>query len=297
MRNLIYALIVVSMGVIAACNTGTGADVITDSSPVVATYEGGTISQAEVEAFLSTLNERQRTRFKTPEGRKDMVERLALNESLAADAVVQGFGTSDQDKIAMRQAADNFLISKLMKDLRDKARGEEQARAHYDESIEDYKKEQAKASHILVKDQAAARKVKGRVDGGEDFAAVAKEVSEDRGSKVKGGDLGWFGRGRMAPEFEEAAFALQEGEISDPIKTKFGYHVIMCTGRRDQIPFEEVQERIHRKLERESITTYMDDRKADLAVSVDEEAISTIEVEDAAAPAAGGIAPTASRSK
>lgn len=278
MRDLMYGLILIATGAIAACNTGTGADVVTDTSATVATYEGGTITEAEVEAFLSTLNDRQKTRFKTPEGRKDMIERLALNEALAADARTQGFGTSDEDKIAMRQAADNFLVSKLMRDLRDKARGEEQARAYYDEHIDDYKKEQVQASHILVKQEAEARKVKSRIDGGEDFATVAKEVSEDRGSKVKGGDLGWFGRGRMAPEFEEASFALEEGQVSDPVKTKFGYHIIKNTGKRDQIPFEEVQERINRKLERESITTYMDDRKSNLAVVVDEEAVAGIDI-------------------
>ncbi len=97
-----------------------------------------------------------------------------------------------------------------------------------DEIIQDVPKEeeQVLASHILVETEEEAQVVITRLETGEDFAAVAVEVSTDSSSGANGGDLGWFGRGRMVPEFEEAAFNLEIGEISDPIQSDFGWHII-----------------------------------------------------------------------
>lgn len=87
---------------------------------------------------------------------------------------------------------------------------------------------QVKASHILVKTESEARKILGELKKGANFAKLAKQFSECP-SKKKGGDLGWFGRGKMVREFEKAAFSLKKGEISDIVKTQFGYHIIKLT--------------------------------------------------------------------
>ncbi|HET9316982.1 MAG TPA: peptidylprolyl isomerase, partial [Vicinamibacteria bacterium] len=121
--------------------------------------------------------------------------------------------------------------------------------------------EQTCASHILVKVKATPEAGEGhpeeegkklaqaalaQVKGGADFATVAKKVSEDKGSAERGGDLGCFGRGRMVPEFDNAAFSLPVNQVSDLVKTSFGYHIIRVTSRTEEQdpPLAQVKDRI-----------------------------------------------------
>jgi foldase protein PrsA len=88
-----------------------------------------------------------------------------------------------------------------------------------------------KCSHILVKKHSEALQVLERIKKGESFADLARELSIDRGSGKRGGDLGLFGRGQMVKEFEDAAFKLKKGELTnEPVRTQFGYHIIRRAG-------------------------------------------------------------------
>jgi len=94
--------------------------------------------------------------------------------------------------------------------------------------------EQVWARHILVADEATAQEVLKRLEAGDDFGEVAREVSTDPGSGANGGDLGWFGKGAMVAPFEEAAYSLPPGKISDPVKSDFGYHIIQVIARQER---------------------------------------------------------------
>jgi peptidyl-prolyl cis-trans isomerase D len=94
--------------------------------------------------------------------------------------------------------------------------------------------EQVWAQHILVPDEALAKVIKDKLNAGEDWFSLVDQYSTDEGSKSQGGDLGWFGRGKMVKEFEDAAFALKVGEVSEPVKSQFGYHIIRVLGHENR---------------------------------------------------------------
>lgn len=90
---------------------------------------------------------------------------------------------------------------------------------------------EVRASHILVEEESKANELKKQIDSGYDFARVAKKNSKCP-SGESGGDLGFFGKGMMVKEFEEAAFSLEVGQVSEPVKTQFGYHLILVTDKK-----------------------------------------------------------------
>ncbi len=115
-----------------------------------------------------------------------------------------------------------------------------------DEEIQHYYDQASKelnARHILVADEATAKEVLEKLNAGGDFAALAKEYSTDTASAEKGGDLGWFTVGTMVPEFNDAAYALEKNEISAPIKTDYGYHIIQVLDTRDVKDYGKLEDK------------------------------------------------------
>lgn len=138
---------------------------------------------------------------------------------------------------------------------------ENDLRDYYNAHIDDYRKEEIKASHILIttlndmgeplseedtaKKEAEAQDILARIKQGEDFEALAKEYSDDKASASNGGDLGYFAKGVMVAEFEEAAFKLEKGQVSDVVKSSFGYHIIKVEDKREEITsYEDEKENI-----------------------------------------------------
>ncbi len=118
------------------------------------------------------------------------------------------------------------------------------------------------ARHILVQDEETAKEVKQKLDDGGDFAELAKEYSTDTGSAENGGDLGTFGVGDMVPEFEKAAYNLEVDEISDPVQTSNGWHIIQVTERKDAEEEVEPLEDIRDQIRRDIASTKVDDAAA-----------------------------------
>ncbi|WP_260631515.1 peptidylprolyl isomerase [Neobacillus niacini] len=147
---------------------------------------------------------------------------------------------------------------------------DEEIKTYFDENKDSLgEAEQVKASHILVEDEAVAKEVKQKLTDGADFAELAKEYSTDEGSKENGGELGFFPRGTMVTEFDDAAFSLPINEISDPVKSDYGYHIIKVEEKKEakEANFEDSKATIKetlidQKLETE-YSTWLEEMKKD----------------------------------
>lgn len=144
-----------------------------------------------------------------------------------------------------------------------------------DEDVEKYYKKhkneltQVDASHILVKSEDMAKKVKQELDGGAKFEDLAKKYSIDTSNKDNGGSLGYFGKGQMVKEFEDKVFSMKKGEVSDPVKTQFGYHIIKVNDMKDsledvkddlkaQVKSEKIQENMKKVENKKKVKEYVD---------------------------------------
>ncbi|MFO1101531.1 MAG: peptidylprolyl isomerase [Methylocystis sp.] len=142
---------------------------------------------------------------------------------------------------------DKALMETLLGNVAQKAATEAAIKQAYDEAAKNQKPEtEYHAHHILVQSEDEAKAALKRVKGGEDFGKVATELSKDPGAK--GGDLGWFTKDRMVPEFGEAAAKMEPGQISEPVKTQFGWHIIKLDEKRPKVfpPLDQVKDQVAR---------------------------------------------------
>jgi peptidyl-prolyl cis-trans isomerase C len=153
---------------------------------------------------------------------------------------------------------EKLAMEELLGAVAKAATTEEAERKAYDEAAKaEPPQQEVHARHILLPTEEEAKKALARVKGGEDFAKVATELSKDPSGN--GGDLGWFTKDRMVPEFSDAAFKLKDGEISEPVKTQFGWHIIKIEGVRTKSfpPFEQVKDQaarfVSQKAEQEAL--------------------------------------------
>lgn len=155
-----------------------------------------------------------------------VIQQVALSQT-AEKTKVKG------DDLAMENENRGYLASVLLSSVADKAVTDEALKKAYDDK---YAKAapstEYQAAHILVKSEDEAKAIKADLDKGGDFAAIAKEKSTDKGSAANGGDLGWFGTGMMVKPFEDAVVKLKKGEVSGPIQTDFGWHIIKLNDTR-----------------------------------------------------------------
>jgi peptidyl-prolyl cis-trans isomerase C len=247
---------------------------------VVATFAGRQLTRGEVLEELERLPAPSRAYLHAPERKQQFVDNMIMNELLFDEGKQAGH---DRDPEIERQVNDlrkRLVIQRVMRTYQTPPEiGDEQAKKYYTDNPSLYSTTQIRASHILVKDEEAAKQIAAELKKDpQRFADLAKEKSTDTTTAQKGGDLGLFGAGRMVPDFERVAFALAPGAVSDAVKTQYGWHVITVTERKEgeAKPFEQVKEQIKATLRNRGMQDQVQGHFAELRRS------SGLKIDDAA---------------
>ena len=241
-----------------------------EDAKAFATIDGAPITEEDLSLAAEDLGDTI-TRF--PENqRQSVLLDIVINMRLLAKAA-RDAGLDDHETYKKRLA---YLTERTLRDIYfteelSKKVTEEELRKNYDDAIKRLEPpEEVKASHILVKTKEEADAVVKELGGGKDFAELAKEKSIDPAGKSSGGDLGYFTKDRMVPEFAEAAFSMEVGKISDPVQSQFGWHVIKVEDKRKQPPppFEQVKDQVRQMVMREKLTETVQELKAKSKVEI-----------------------------
>lgn len=252
--KLLIAIGLTSSLLLASCNNASK-----DESSAVVQMDGQVITEAE---FFQTLKDRNgsaileelvQQKILTAEAEKLGITDEEVKEEL--ETIKSSFGIeSDDELLSFLQSQlpiktiDEFKTNFIKPNIALQKLAAEGVEVT-DEDLKTYFNEnymEVKASHILVDTEEEAKKLYEQVKAGGDFAAIAKEHSQDPGSAENGGDLGFFGKGQMLKEFEEVAFAQEPGEISEPIQSSRGYHIIKTVEKK--LPdFEEMKEEARKR--------------------------------------------------
>lgn len=237
------------------------------SDPVVAKVNGTDVKQSDLNAAEEELAGQLPPM--APDAKRDYLVTYVADMMLVAKAAEdRKLAETDDFKRKMANARSKLLMEALLQAEAKAAVTDEAMKKVYDEAIKQMaNEEEVSARHILVETEDEAKKILADLKKGADFVAIAKEKSKDPGSKENGGDLGFFSKEQMVPEFAEAAFKLNKGQLSEPVKSQFGWHVIRVDDKRKKQPpeFDKVKDQIQtfvqRRAQAEMITKLRESAK------------------------------------
>lgn len=244
------------------------------------------LTSAQVGQILDAYPENQRV-FANGPGRAQFIEQVVRILLLSEEGRRRKLTETEAYKNQMVYSAAGILASNTDRDIKRKISGDEALlKAYYEAHKSEY--EQIHARHILIRMQgslvnlapgqkeltdaealAKALEIRQKILQGADFADLARTDSDDMGSSSKGGDLGFLKRGQTVPSFEDAAFALPTGQLSQPVKTPYGFHLIKVEERKPTRTFEELRPEIERTLGNEASRKFVEDLKAKTKVAID----------------------------
>ncbi len=246
------------------------ADPAAPAPKVLATVNGKNITEQDLKLAMDDLGSSLPQQLQGKARETYLLDYLIDGQLVVQKALADKLDKTPDFTEKLSYLRDKALMDVLLSDVAKAATTDEALHKTYDEAAAAQKPEtEIHARHILVATEADAQVALKRVKAGEDFAKVAKDVSKDPGSE--GGDLGWFTKDRMVPEFADAAFKLEPGQISDPVKSQFGWHIIQVEDKRQKSfpPFDQVKDQLVRyvvqKAQSEMIVKLRDAAKIDRA--------------------------------
>lgn len=255
-----------SLLVISACDSDQkSAAPPRTKEAVVATVNGTAINKSRVDMIIE--HGASDGEADTPEVRKSIIDKLAMQTLIAEDAVKKGLDKLPAVTEQLDVLRQSVLAEAYVQDfIKNNPVSDDMLKAEYERIKATVTGSEYKARHILVETEAEAREIIAQLkkDPGS-FEKLAMEKSRDAGSRVRGGDLGWFDVSRMVPEFSSAVSKLEKGAFTQqPVKTQYGYHVILLEDSRpiEAPPFEEVKADLTQYLQQQNLKKQLDDLKA-----------------------------------
>ena len=232
---------------------------------VLARVGSDDITEAEVLEFIQPFGQQAVMLYGTEQGRKMILDDVISMRLYALDAEDAKLDQTPEFQSQLKSARRAMLAQAAMRAaIKDLTVSDEEARKFYDDNPAMFKNpERIRARHILVSGDEELATVQGELKAGKSFDVVAKEYSRDPGSAANGGDLGEFPRGMMVPEFEKAAFELKNpGDVSEPVKSQFGWHIIKLEEHipESPIPFEQVKSKLMQELRDQKTQTTLQDK-------------------------------------
>lgn len=212
----------------------------------------------------------------TPEQEKEFIEFIINKKLMAQEARALGYADREDIKVKYEWDFDDLVSHAYYEDMVEKKSNvsDAQAQQYYNANKGDFT--EIKAQHILVKSKDLANNLYKRIVSGESFDDIAKKYSEDETTKESGGNLGFFAKGTMVKEFEDASFVLGKDEVSEPVKTVYGWHIIKVLDKRE-ISFDDSKDRIIKMIKDQRTKDVFDrvinDLKKKYKVQVNEDAI------------------------
>ncbi|MFB3166453.1 peptidylprolyl isomerase [Neobacillus sp. 179-C4.2 HS] len=234
---------------------------------MVEQYGAATVEQLIADKIVASEAKKEKVTITDKELNEEVDK---LKESYGGEEVFNQMLESNNTTVdALKDDLKNYLTIRKLLEPQIKITDEE-LQTYFDENKDSFgEAEQVKASHILVADEATAKEIKQKLADGADFAELAKEYSTDEGTKENGGELGFFAKGTMVTEFDDVAFTLPVNEISDPVKTDYGYHIIKVEEKKeakeanfDDSKKEITETLIQQKMETE-YSTWLEEKKKD----------------------------------
>ena len=254
------ALRACALGFIAAALLAAG-PALSQSDPVVAKVNGMEIRESDLTMAEEDVGQNPQTQQLTGDAKRDYLVFYVADVMLVAKAA-EGKKVGDQKEFKSRLAfiRNKLLMETLLQQEGKAALTDAAMKKVYDDAVKQMGAEQeVRARHILVPTEDEAKAVLAEIKKGADFAELAKQKSKDPGAAAEGGDLGYFGKEQMVPEFAETAFKMDKGQMSDPVKTQFGWHIIKVEDKRAKpVPeFTQVKEQVETYVVRKAQADYI----------------------------------------